>query len=62
MKMTLRALRVNKGLSAREVATMIGVKEVKTVYNWENGIHRVPHDAVVKLADIYGCDITLIDL
>lgn len=61
MKMKLRALRVNKGLKAIEVADMLGVN-VKTVSNWENGKNRIPFDSVKRLADIYGCTIDQIDL
>lgn len=62
MKLTLRALRVNKGLSAKEVADIIGVKDHKTILNWEKGKHKIPYHALVKLADIYECDLPMINL
>lgn len=61
-KLKLRALRVNKGLSAKEVADLVGVRDHKTVLAWENGKHKVPYAQVLKLAEIYDCRIDQIDL
>lgn len=36
MKLTLKAARVNKNYTQREVANLLG-KNVSTILNWENG-------------------------
>jgi len=60
MKLTLRALRHNKGLRAVDVAQAIGVN-VKTYLKWEHGNGRISFDTVKQLAQIYECDVNQID-
>jgi len=62
MKMKLRALRVNKGFSAKQVALFIGVKDPRTVLNYENGTHKAPHETVAKLAKLYDWPMDQIEL
>lgn len=56
MKITLKALRVNAGLTQKQAASMIGVTK-KTLSNWEQ--YRTFPDAVrlKRLCKIYGCNI-----
>ncbi len=61
MKMTLRALRINKGLSAEEVAKHIG-KNRRTYYGYEREGANIPYDAVKKLAELYGCKLDQIEI
>ena len=55
--MTLRAARVNKGLSIKEVAAALKVNP-STVYSWEQGRNEPSAKAFVKLCKLYGqpCD------
>jgi transcriptional regulator with XRE-family HTH domain len=50
--MKLKALRVNKGLTAKQVAKIIGKTE-RTVQNWENGYVRIPLNSATELAKLY---------
>ena len=61
MKVSLKALRVNSGFSQNDVAKRIGVTK-KTVGNWEKGITSMDIDKLMKICDLYGCNINDIDL
>lgn len=52
MTISLKALRVDRGLKAEEIAFQLGVS-VMTYRYWENGKH-LHLRAVKKLADFYG--------
>ena len=52
-KVTIRAARVNVGLSQEESANRIGVSK-KTLGNWENGITFPPADKIPAICDLYG--------
>lgn len=53
MKISLRAARVNAGLTQAEAADRIGVARC-TVNRWETGICKIPEAAVKELCAIYG--------
>ena len=57
--MSLKALRVNKGLTAKEVAKMVGKTE-RTIQNWENGKVNMPLNSAKELADLYDYPLTSI--
>ena len=53
MKLTLKAARVNAGLSQSEAAKRLGISRF-TVLNWEKGF-RVPKEAdIKKMSEVYG--------
>ncbi|WP_449461338.1 helix-turn-helix domain-containing protein [Streptococcus suis] len=54
-KMTLRALRVNIGLTAKEVADVVGVHQ-QTLLKYENDSSRIRTDLLAKLAEFYNVD------
>lgn len=56
MKITLKALRVNAGLSQKEVARQLKISR-KTVQNWEANV-TFPNGVVLnKICSLYGCEI-----
>nr|WLJ26360.1 MAG: helix-turn-helix XRE-family like protein [Firmicutes phage HS18] len=55
-RITLKAARVNVGLTQKEVADRIGVSET-TIFNWENGKNKMPLEGLVKLANLYDMSI-----
>lgn len=54
MKITLRAARINAGLSADEVSKNIGICKT-TLGNWERGKSSPAYDVALKLAELYSC-------
>jgi len=54
-KMTLRALRTNYSLSAKEVAEEIGIHH-QTLLKYEHDSTRIPVNLLRKLADFYEVD------
>lgn len=50
--MTLRALRVNVGLTAKEVANVVGVHH-QTLLKYENDSSRIRADLLAQLAEFY---------
>ena len=53
VKFSLKAARVNKGLSQKEAAERIGVSN-KTLGNWENGNTFPPVDKIHVICALYG--------
>lgn len=53
MKISIRAARVNIGLSQKEAAERLGVSN-KTLGNWENGITFPPADKIPAICELYG--------
>lgn len=53
MGITLRAARVNKGLTQAEAAEKLGVKR-ETVFNWENGKTMPNVAAINRIVELYG--------
>lgn len=54
MRGNLKAERARIGLSAREVADLVGVTEA-SVLNWEQGAAEPKATSLLKLAQIYRC-------
>lgn len=59
-QLTLKAARVNAGLSVKEAATAVGVTE-DTMYRYESGKSSPKISTAVKLAELYGVSIDAID-
>lgn len=55
MHITLKAWRVNSGLSRKEVANRLGKTE-RTIYNWENGTQIPDKGNLEELAKVYKTD------
>ena len=56
MKLSLKAARVNAGLSQKEVASKLGVS-IHTIINWERGITKPKKYTLMALSSIYNIDI-----
>lgn len=54
MKITMRAMRVNRGLTQEQIAKMLGVTKA-TVINWEKGKSIIDASSFLTLCSIYGC-------
>ena len=52
MAMTLKAARVNRGLTQRQAASLIGCS-VDTIFNWENGKSYPDVPQLKKLEAVY---------
>lgn len=52
VKISMRAARVNAGLSQKEAATRLGVSN-KTIGNWENGVTFPPADKILEICKLY---------
>lgn len=52
VKISLRAARVNAGLSQKEAAARLGVSN-KTLGNWEKGITFPPADKILEICKLY---------
>lgn len=60
MRVTLRAARINKGLTQEDVAKAVNVTK-KTVGSWEKGKTMPKTDKIELLCSLFGCsydDIT----
>lgn len=55
MKVTLKAARINKGLTQEEVANALNVTK-KTVGSWENGKTMPQIDKIERLCSLYSCN------
>ena len=55
MKMTLKAARVNAGLTQEEAAKSIGVTK-NTIYRWEIGVSSPPFKRLHTICEVYGVD------
>jgi transcriptional regulator with XRE-family HTH domain len=53
VKISMRAARVNAGLSQKEAATRLGVSN-KTIGNWENGITFPQANKINAICELYG--------
>jgi transcriptional regulator with XRE-family HTH domain len=54
----VKTLRENNGLSRRELASAVGVRDESSVRGWENGRHRPSEKYTLKLADIFGVAVS----
>lgn len=55
MRVTMRAMRVNKGLTQEQLAKMLGVTKA-TVTNWEKGRSSIDATTFLTLCSIYECN------
>lgn len=53
LKITIRAARVNIGLSQEVAADRLGVNK-KTLGSWENGVTFPPVDKIEAICELYG--------
>lgn len=53
VKFSLKSARVNKGLSQKAAAAVIGVSN-KTLSSWENGITTPTADKIPVICNLYG--------
>lgn len=53
LKISIRAARVNVGLSQKEAADHLGVSN-KTICNWESGATYPPADKIPEICELYG--------
>ena len=60
-RITLRAARVNAGITLKAVAKKLGVTE-RTVGNWEKGSTSIPAKELIALCTIYAISIDAIVL
>ncbi len=56
MAMSLKALRINAGLSRLEVVEATNIPE-NTLANYENFVTRVPIERAIILANFYRCSV-----
>lgn len=61
MKMSLKAARVNAGLTQEQVAEMMEISPT-TLSGWENGDRRIKADDFKRLCDIYNVSMDAISL
>lgn len=61
MRLTLKAWRINSGLTIEEVAYKLK-KTVRTIQNWESGITMPDSANLKRLAEIYHTNIDFIFL
>lgn len=54
--MALKEMRKRAGLTARDVATAVGVS-FQNVYNWEAGSYMPRAAQLLELAKLYGCTV-----
>lgn len=57
MKITLKALRVNAGLTQKQAASKVGVAPA-TLIRWEAGKTSPTVQQVADLAELYGCELS----
>lgn len=60
IRVSLKAMRVNRGLTIEESAQALGVNR-KTVWCWENGRNKPSIDMVEPICNLYGCSYDDID-
>ena len=53
----IRELRINRGLTQVELASMLGVSK-SVISSYENGVHLPPYDILIRLSNLFGvsCD------
>ena len=59
-KITLKASRVNAGLTLKEASEKIGVTS-QSLISWEHGTYGIKLGTACKLCRLYGCKLTDID-
>ena len=53
VKFSLKAARINAGLTQKEAATKLGVSNA-TLCNWENGVSFPNAEQIEKICELYG--------
>jgi transcriptional regulator with XRE-family HTH domain len=61
MKVTLKAARVNAGLSQQAAADLLGVDRV-TLHNWESGKTKINKANLIALSNVYNTPMEFIIL
>ncbi len=61
MKVSLKAARVNAGLTQKEVADKLEVSKY-TIINWEQGKYKIDRRTLIALAFIYNIDIKFLNI
>ena len=56
LKMNLRALRVNANMKQIDVAKALGVNRA-TIHNWENSKTSPTASQLLRLCDLYDCEV-----
>lgn len=56
MKVSLRALRINAGLSQKDAAAAMGVSKF-TILNWESNRTSPTALQLIRLCEVYHCEI-----
>lgn len=56
IQITLKAARVNAGMTQKEVASLLGISN-QTVIKWEKTPGVVPGERMAQLASIYGLPV-----
>ena len=56
MKITMKAMRVTKGLTQSKLAEMLGVTKA-TIMNWEKGNSFMDAPTLLKMCSIYECSV-----
>lgn len=60
VKISIKAARVNVGLSQKEAAERLDVSN-KTLGNWENGITFPPVDKIPDICELYGMSYDMLN-
>lgn len=60
VKISIKAARVNVGLSQKEAADRLGVSN-KTLSNWEKGVTFPPADKIPAICELYGVPYDLLN-
>ena len=60
-KISLKAARVNAGLTQEQAAKAIG-KAKQTIVNWESGKTGIKYSDLIKLSELYGMPVEYIDI
>lgn len=56
MRVSMRAARVNAGLTQQQAASALGVGP-KTLQYWESGVHSPRADKMPEICRLYGCEL-----
>lgn len=57
MYRNIEAERARKGLTIKELADMLGLKEEKTYRNWKNNSKDLSSSTLIKMSEIFGCSV-----
>ena len=60
-KISLKAARVNAGLTQEQAAKAIG-KAKQTIVNWESGKTGIKYSDLIKLSELYEMPVEYIDI